>query len=119
MNAEDYISVLKEILEITEEIEIICKNKKFDDIDIHFNKRDALFEKLKTPPEEITREQFGIIKNLKNSISKKNTFITKSFKIYKDELKLEIALSYKENKMIEAYKINSFSNKNSIFDIKE
>lgn len=119
MNANEYIEIFKKILELTEEIEILCKRKNFDDIEDPFNKRDSLFEKLDILPDEITKDQLELIKVLKNTISEKNKFILKSFKTYKNELKMDIALSSKENKVIEAYKINSVDFSNSIFNLKE
>ena len=119
MKAEEYIKIFREILVLTEKLEELCKRKKFDDIDEPFNKRDELFNKLDELPEDITKEDYQVICEIKDKLTEKNQFIMKAFQVHKNNLKMDLALMNKENKIVEAYKIPSTINKSSIFDSRE
>ena len=119
MNAEEFIKIFQEVVDLTEEIENLCKIKKIDNIEETFNKRDELFNKLGDLPEDITNEQYKIICDLKDKLTQKNNFILKAIKTRKNDIKMELALLKKEEKVVDAYKVPSFKENSSIFDFKQ
>ena len=70
-------------------------------------------------PEDITKEDYQVICEIKDKLTEKNQFIMKAFQVHKNNLKMDLALMNKENKIVEAYKIPSTINKSSIFDSRE
>ncbi len=118
MNFEEYKITFEEILKISEVIEELCKQKKFDALDKPFNEREKLFEKLELPS-DLTEEQLNCIMELRDKIQAKNDFLVRAIKAHKLMLKQEILHTKQENKIINAYTIPKGDNKSSIFDSKE
>ena len=83
---EEYKKIFEEILELTEELELICKNKKDGDFDKVFEKRDKLFQKLETP-EDVTEERIEEIRLIRDKIQEKNKFILRTIQVSRNEIK--------------------------------
>lgn len=112
---EEYKKIFEEILELTEELELICKNKKDGDFDKVFEKRDKLFQKLETP-EDVTEERIEEIRLIRDKIQEKNKFILRTIQVSRNEIKKALLEIKQENNVIEAYKIPKGDINASIFD---
>lgn len=112
---EEYKKIFEEILELTEELELICKNKKDGDFDGIFQKRDELFQKLEMP-EDIDEEKITYIRSIRDKIQEKNKFILRTIQVTRNEIKKALIEVKQENNVIEAYKIPKVNNNASIFD---
>jgi len=112
---EEYKKIFEEILELTEELELICKNKKEGDFDGIFEKRDKLFQKLETP-EDVTEEKINYIRSIRDKIQEKNEFILRTIQVTRNEIKKALLEVKQESNVIEAYKIPKGNNNASIFD---
>ena len=112
---EEYKKIFEEILKLTEELELICKNKKEGDFDGIFEKRDKLFQKLEKP-EDVTEEKIEEIRLIRDKIQEKNKFILRMIQVARNEIKKELLEVKQENNVIQAYKIPKLDNNASIFD---
>ncbi len=119
MTFEEYKEAFEEIYTLSEQIEELCKKKKFEEIDEPFNKRNELFAKLSTPTEDLDEEKVNYILELRDKIKEKNDFILKAIQVHKNEIKKALVEVNKESKVIEKYKIPTGDVKSSIFDFKE
>ena len=114
---EEYKGTFEEILSLSTEIEVLCLEKKFDEIAEPFAKRDALFKKLSLP-DNIPDEQVEYINDLSEQIQKKNEKILKYFQVAKNDIKKELISLKGEDKVIDAYKVPVDIN-SKIFDSME
>ena len=112
---EEYKKIFEEILQLTEELELICKNKKEGDFDAIFQQRDLLFKKLETPT-DVDEEKINYIRSLRDEIQKKNKFILRTIEVARNEIKQALIETKQESNVIEAYKIRKVDNNASIFD---
>ena len=119
MTYEEYKKIFEEIYALVQELEELCKKKKFDDIEKPFSKYNELFSKLSTPTEDLDEEKVNYILELRDKIKEKNDFILKAIKIQKNEIKKELLEVKQESKVIEKYKIPTGDINSSIFDSKE
>ena len=119
MTYEEYKKFFEEIYTLSEEIEKLCKKKKFDEIDEPFKKRNELFAKLSTPTEDLDEEKVKYILELRDKIKEKNDFILKAIQVHKSEIKKALLEVKQESKIIEKYKIPKGDIQSSIFDSKE
>ena len=112
---EEYKKIFENILELTEELEQICKFNKDGDFDAIFQKRDELFQKLETP-EDISEENIDYIRSIRDKIQEKNKFILRTLQVSRNEIKKALVDVKQENKVIEAYKMPKTDLNASIFD---
>ncbi|MDD3593789.1 MAG: hypothetical protein PHX18_04075 [Candidatus Gastranaerophilales bacterium] len=121
MNYEEYKSLYEAILEKTEIVEKLCKEKKFDDVKEPFEQRYDMVAKLADSQfnlEELDEEKFEYILKLTKIMKEKNEFILKAMQLQKMEIKKEILGVKQEQDVIDAYQIKSTEKTgNSIFDI--
>ena len=118
MTFEEYKALFEEILELTEVLEQLCKQNKYDEIDEPFNKRQALFAQLDMPT-NLSEEQIKTILQLRDVIKEKNDFILRNMQVARNNIKQELINSNTEQKVIDAYKIPKGDVKSSIFDSRE
>ena len=119
MTYEEYKKTFEEILALSEKIEKLCKQNKFDEIEEPFAKSGELMSSLSLPEEELTEEQVKYILSLRDKIQEKNDSLKKIMQVQKNTIKQELALLNKENKIVETYKIPQGDIKSSIFDSRE
>ena len=119
MTYEEYKKIFEEIYALVQELEELCKKKKFDEIDEPFSKYNELFAKLSTPTEDLDEEKINYILELRDKIKEKNDFILRAIRVKRNEIKRELIEVKQESKVIEKYKIPTGDTKSSIFDSKE
>ncbi len=119
MTYDEYKEAFEQIYVLTEELEELCKKKKFDEIDDPFNRRNELFAKLSTPTEDLDEQKINYILDLRDKIQEKNNFILKAMQVQRSEIKKVLLEVKQESKIIQKYKIPFGEVKSSIFDTKE
>ena len=74
MTFEEYKTIFEGVLALSEKIEELCKNNRFEETDELFDKRNQLMAKL-TLPDDIDEEKILYIQNLRDKIQEKNASI--------------------------------------------